>query len=146
MDWRFSSDLSAAAPSRTGLAVTFLLLLVGTVRSDGCRISTGTLGVLGSAAIEVATSTIGEDPDPDGYTAVITDEFDRVQTSSIGANDRVTFTDLEGGLSYAVELTGVSANCEIIGEDVVELFLAAEATASVSFEVECRRIAPAPGV
>lgn len=115
----------------------FSLALLTTVRTEGCRVATDSFPATGTGTIEVVTSTLGEDIDPDGYTVAITDELGRTRTRSIGTEDRVRFSTLEAALEHTVELLGVEPNCEVIGADAIAVFLEESETAVLAFDVVC---------
>jgi Tol biopolymer transport system component len=83
-------------------------------------------------ALRVVTSTSGGDADPDGYTAVVDDTI----TGSVGVNDVVTFELVSVG-TRTVELTDVSGNCVVMGENPRTVTVAFGDTVSTTFEVEC---------
>jgi hypothetical protein len=60
--------------------------------------------------LDVTTTTIGSDLDPDGYAVTV----DGGPSQAIGVNGTVTFTGLAEG-DHAVELTSVASNCTVSG-------------------------------
>jgi hypothetical protein len=117
-----------------------LLLLVTTVRTDSCRIATGSFAGEGSGSIEIETASFGEAIDADGYTVVVRDELGGTRTRSIGTDGAIRFSDLRALLEYTVELDGVGPNCEVTGEDRIRLFLDDGEAAVIAFDVVCREL------
>lgn len=117
-----------------------VLLFVTTVRTDGCRITTGTFAGEASGSIEIETATFGDAIDADGYTVVVRDELGQTRTRSIGTDDVTRFTDLRALLEYTVELDGVESNCEVTGEDRIRFFLDDGETAVIAFDVICQKL------
>jgi hypothetical protein len=82
----------------------------------------------------VTTSTTGVNPDPDGYTVVIS----RVGSSPIGADATVVIPGLAPG-EYEVTLSGLASNCQwapTVGA-VMLATVSVGATTPVSFDVTC---------
>lgn len=89
-----------------------------------------------TGAVEVVTSTTGVELDPDGYTVTVDD----VASGAIGSAARRTIAELAPG-AHRVGLGGVSANCEVQGENPRAVSVVAGETASEAFTVVC---VPAP--
>lgn len=83
------------------------------------------------ASIEVATSTSGDNPDPDGYTLTITNE-----DYSIGINDTIIVDGLDEGTQQA-ELYGIAEQCSVDGDNPRSGEVAAGDTVSTTFFVSC---------
>ncbi|MFC1575533.1 hypothetical protein ACFL5A_02660 [Gemmatimonadota bacterium] len=119
-----ASNCSVAAPNpRTvsipagGASTTFL------VSCDPIP-TTGTL--------VVATSTTGEDLDPDGYQVVV----DGSMTRPIAANGTTTFEDLLGGY-HTVQLMGIASNCAVSGTNPRTVTVPVNGSVTLSFSVVC---------
>ena len=126
---------------RTVQPIGLLVLLLGaTLRTDSCRIATGSFAGEGSGSIEIETATVGASIDADGYTVVVRDELGQTRTRSIGTDGAVRFTELRALLEYSVELDGVGPNCEVTGEDRIRLFLDDGETALIAFDVICHEL------
>lgn len=97
------------------------------------RRSTG----LRTGVIEVTTRTTGAKLDPDGFTAVLRDVLGRSRTASIGLNDVVAFTNLRENRDYQVRLADFAPNCSVTGPQPVEIFVTADETVRVTFEIIC---------
>jgi TolB protein len=85
--------------------------------------------------IQVSTTTAGADLDVDGYTVKMGGAADR----SIGLNGVTTFSDVAVG-SHQVELTGIADNCSANGSSPATAAVTKDATAQVSFDVECEAL------
>ncbi len=81
----------------------------------------------------VATSTVGENLDPDGYLVCLNGDDCR----SIGVNGQTTFVDIGAG-THAVELTDVSANCTVAPPNPRTVVVEVGATGQTTFEVSCQ--------
>lgn len=92
--------------------------------------ATGPSGGAGDARI--ATSTAGQDVDPDGYTLVVDSEESR----AIGVNDTVEASTLPPG-RFVFELDDVAPNCEVEDPNPRALRVRAGEMASTTFEVGC---------
>ncbi|MFW6193763.1 MAG: hypothetical protein ACOC83_09790 [Gemmatimonadota bacterium] len=102
------------------------LLSVAGCAGDG----TGPSGGAGDARI--ATTTAGQDVDPDGYMLVVDSEESR----AIGVNDTVEATTLPPG-RFVFELDDVAPNCQVEGSNPRTLRVRAGEMASTVFEVGC---------
>lgn len=85
-----------------------------------------------TGAIEVTTTTTGEDLDPDGYEIVV----DGGAPVAIGTNATVTIDGLDDG-SRTVELTGEAANCTIGGSNPRSVVVAPNDTTPTAFAITC---------
>jgi hypothetical protein len=117
--------LPVARPDRLAAVGLALLSLAGCAGD-----STGPAGGAGDARI--ATSTAGQDVDPDGYTLVVDSEESR----PIGVNDTVEASTLPPG-RFVFELDGVAPNCAVEGSNPRALRVRAGEMASTTFEVGC---------
>jgi Tol biopolymer transport system component len=85
----------------------------------------------GSGTLEISTTTTGVEIDPDGYTF----RTDNADAEPIGSNDSNRSPQSVG--SHAVELSGLSANCSVSGNNPQNIEVTADQTASVAFAVTC---------
>jgi hypothetical protein len=85
-----------------------------------------------SGSLEVTTQTSGDTPDADGYGV----SFDGSDRGAIGSNATITLSSLPVG-SHVVGLTGLSANCQVQGDNLRAVTIAAGATSTVTFAVSC---------
>ncbi|MDZ7720152.1 MAG: DUF5050 domain-containing protein [Balneolaceae bacterium] len=104
--------------------------------SDDFEVITQPYGIIfteeaATGSLEITTETGGTNPD-DSYEVLVND-----QTETIGANETITISDLEGA-DYSVELTGIADNCEVVnGENPRTVTITADQTTSTTFEVNC---------
>lgn len=115
-------------PTSLFIGAVLIAFMIG-----GCGGDSGN-GPPDTGAIRVTTSTMGEGPDPDGYTCRI----DGGQHShAMGINETHTFNDIATG-EHSVELTGIDGNCEASGDNPRTLsILIPGQTASTTFNVNC---------
>lgn len=107
-----------------GLAIAITLALGACGDDDG--IAPPTTGTL-----EVTVLTTGDAPDPDGYTLTVGNV-----SQDVGINGGSSFSDVpEGG--QTVELTGLAANCTVVGENPRTVTVTAGETAATTFDVTC---------
>lgn len=125
-------------PRRVHSFGLLILLFATTLRTDSCRIATGTFVGDGTGSIEVETATFGDAIDDDGYTVFVRDELGQTRTRSIGTDGAARFTDLRALLEYTVELAGLGPNCEVTGEDRIRFFLDDGENALIAFDVICQ--------
>ena len=118
------------------------LLLAATVAlypacggGDGGGLTEPTTG-----ALQVATNTSGAVPDQDGYTLSVDD----VESGAIGPAAQRTIADLESG-AHRIALSGVSANCEVQGQNPRAVSVVAGQTASETFAIVCTQPPPVTG-
>ena len=93
-----------------------------------------------TGALEVVTATTGADLDPDGYTVTVDD----VESGAIGPDARRTIAELAPG-AHRVGLSGVSANCEVQGQNPRSVSVVAGETANEAFAVVCAQAPPPTG-
>jgi hypothetical protein len=98
--------------------------------------STNCEAITDPSAIEVSTETTGDDADASGYTVTVDGDL----SEPIDPNGTVSFPALEAG-DYAVELTGVQANCSVEGDNPRTVSVAEGDTASTAFSISCQAIA-----
>jgi hypothetical protein len=94
-----------------------------------CAVVTGT--------VQVATVTTGSGTDPDGFALLL----DGLDGGTIGASATTTQAGISPGL-HTVGLTGLAANCQVLGENPREVTVPPGGMAQVEFAVTC--IAPGP--
>lgn len=87
--------------------------------------------------LDVTTVTTGSDLDPDGYTVTV----DSTTSQAMGTNATVRFTALAEG-SHTVELSGVSANCAVSGENPRTVTVLGGSVAITTFDVTCMATGP----
>ena len=85
-----------------------------------------------AGSLLVGTSTVGPDPDPNGYTVAIDGET----TQPIGVASRATVTNIPAG-DHSVRLANVAGNCSVQGNNPRPVNVAGGGTAQVSFAVTC---------
>jgi Tol biopolymer transport system component len=112
-----------------------LAALVGGCSEDGLN------GPTPTGSIQVATSTTGDDLDPDGYTCRVDGG---AHSRAIGTNDTEVISNLATG-SHTVELaeTSIADNCTVSGDNPGTVTVQANQTAEVTFNLTC---APLTGV
>ena len=93
-----------------------------------------------TGALQVVTSTTGSELDPDGYTLTLDD----VESGAIGPAAQRTIAELELG-AHRIALGGISANCEVQGQNPRTVSVVAGETASETFAVLCARAPVATG-
>src|SRR5918995_4995649 len=93
-----------------------------------------------TGAVEVTTSTVGEDRDPDGYTLTLDD----VEVQPVGTAATATLADLTPG-AHRIGLAGVSSNCAVQGDNPRTLTVVAGETAAEVIAVVCAESPPATG-
>ena len=89
-----------------------------------CQATTG--------SIEVTTTTSGPNPDPDGYAFAV----DGGSTRPIGSNATSTIDGLAVG-AHEVRLSGMTANCAILGTNPRTVPVTAGNAATVAFAIGC---------
>ncbi|HEY7613768.1 MAG TPA: hypothetical protein VH764_12285 [Gemmatimonadales bacterium] len=93
-----------------------------------------------TGALQVVTNTSGAEPDQDGYTLMV----DQVETGAIGSAAQRTIAELEAG-AHEIALTGVSANCEVQGQNPRTVSVVAGETVNETFAVVCVLPPPVTG-
>jgi hypothetical protein len=97
-----------------------------------CSASTGTIEVLATAS--------GSGSDPDGFS-VLLDGADRGPVTPGGA---AAFSQLPPG-PHIIGLSGLAANCQVVGDNPRDVTVSAGQTAQVPFAVTCTAPAPSSG-
>jgi Tol biopolymer transport system component len=97
-----------------------------------CSATTGTL--------TITSATSGPATDPDGYTVAV----DGANRGALGGNGAVTLSGLQPG-SRTVGLSSVAVNCQIQGDNLREVTIAAGASASVAYTINCAPPPPRAG-
>lgn len=108
-------------------------LTSGTVTRMTFSVSCGTVN------LEVTTATSGSALDPDDYLVVV----DGATEFPIEINGRLRLSLAQG--DHTVKLTGVAANCTVIGGEIRTVTITAGTVARVAFEVTCEGVTPGPG-
>ncbi len=111
-------------PAWTGLLALAVAACFDTLTTEETVGPTGTL--------VVTTVTTGVSLDPDGYVVTIDDS----RGEAIGINSSVTFRNVAVG-DRSIELTGVSGNCEVSGQNPRTIAVTEGGTAQTTFEVQC---------
>jgi hypothetical protein len=93
-----------------------------------------------TGALQVATNTSGAVPDQDGYTLSVDD----VESGAIGPAAQRTIADIEPG-AHRIALSGVSANCEVQGQNPRAVSVVAGETVSETFAIVCTQPPPITG-
>ena len=93
-----------------------------------------------TGALQVATNTSGAEPDQDGYTLSVDD----VESGAIGPAAQRTIADLEAG-AHRIALSGVSANCEVQGQNPRAVSVVVGETVSETFAIVCVPTTPVTG-
>ena len=93
-----------------------------------------------NGALEVTTSTSGDDQDADGYTLTI----DGGTPEPIGTNGLVTEPDLAPG-NHEVLLGDVAANCAVAGDNPRTVSVPSGATGQTTFTITCEALPPTAG-
>jgi hypothetical protein len=93
-----------------------------------------------SGTIQVATTTSGAGSDPDGYALI----FDAADRGSIGVTATTSLAGLTPG-PHSIGLTGLAANCQVVGDNPRNVMVTPGQTAQVSFEVTCAQPPPNSG-
>jgi hypothetical protein len=115
--------------TKGGTLLLALSLLAGQISCDGDS-GTGPGSLTGR--IEIATSTSGANLDPDGFTVTV----DGAQNQSIGSNGAAAFSGVAAG-DHDVELTGVSANCTVEGDNPRSVTVSGGGVTATAFEITC---------
>ncbi|MGH2709548.1 MAG: hypothetical protein ACRDJK_14825, partial [Actinomycetota bacterium] len=107
------------------------LLLVGTAAGLGCG-GGENLTEPATGTLEIASSTLGVELDPDGYTV----QVDAEPAQGIGLAGTVQRTGVAPG-AHTVGLGGVAANCAVSGDNPRTVSVVRGETITVTFEVTC---------
>ncbi len=93
-----------------------------------------------TGSVQVATLTTGSGTDPDGFALLV----DGVDGGSIGPSATTTQAGISPGL-HTVGLTGLAANCQVMGENPREVTVPSGGMAQVEFAVTCTAPGPTTG-
>ena len=85
-----------------------------------------------SGILRLSTTTVGADPDPDGYVLTVDDGA----SQPLGINATIHLDNLAGG-SHAVELSGIAQNCAVNGPNPRTAIASSEIVADDRFEILC---------
>ena len=83
-------------------------------------------------ALQITASTTGSDLDPDGYAITV----DGGARQTIAANGPLTVGSLPAG-DHVIQLSGISPNCQVQGENPRTVTVTAGASASADFAIVC---------
>ena len=112
-------------------ALRLVLLGAATVASVSCGDDLASQPTEGT--ILVATTTVGTDFDPDGYSVSVNSS----QAGVLGNLDTIYVNKLEAG-NYQVSLAGIAANCSTAaGLNPLTVEVVAADTVNAEFEVTC---------
>jgi Tol biopolymer transport system component len=93
-----------------------------------------------TGSLTITSATSGPATDPDGYTVAV----DGANRGALGGNGAVTLSGLQPG-SRTVGLSSVAVNCQIQGDNLREVTIAAGASASVAYTINCAPPPPRAG-
>jgi len=110
---------------RTRFALVALAVALSTACGEGPLVPT-------SGAIRIVLTTIGADPDADGYAVTL----DGAAPRTVGVNGTLVLRDLGTG-AHSVTLAGLAANCTAGGENPRAVTVRAGDTLQVAFAVVC---------
>lgn len=96
-----------------------------------------TTGPQPTGSVEVTTSTTGSSLDPDGYTVIVAGGTGQ----PIGVEETVTVNEVATD-ARSVELTDAADNCTVDGDNPRDVTVAADATVSTTFDVNCLDFVP----
>lgn len=88
-----------------------------------------------AGTLQISTTTLGSDPDADGYTVVIDGDADQ----PIGVAATLTIGSILPG-AHSLELSGLEGNCAVQGENPVLVTLSPAGTTEISFAVNCTAV------
>ena len=106
--------------------------LTTTVPAGGTARVVFEIGCSAPGALEVTTTTTGQDLDPDGYTVSV----DGGAEVAVALDGQATIADLLAG-GHSVRLSGLAPNCAVAGPNPIPLAITAGGTQSVRFDVLC---------
>lgn len=107
---------------------SFILLAAAT----GLSCTDSSLDVPTTGTLEVTTSTIGSDPDPDGYTV----QVDGGTEQAIAPAGVYSSPDLASG-NHTIQLGGIATNCAVAGKGARTVDISAGEKTTVAFEITC---------
>jgi hypothetical protein len=93
-----------------------------------------------TGTLKLTTSTTGVSPDLDGYTA----SLDGATGQPIDGNGSITIPDLAPG-AHNIGVSGISANCQVEGNNPRSLQITAGQTSTAAFSVRCTAPPPSTG-
>jgi Tol biopolymer transport system component len=111
-------------------AILALLVASAALWAPGCGGDDITSPTTGS--LTITTSTSGPDPDADGY-AVRIDDGSEISIISSGTLQR---DNVESG-NHIVQLSGMAANCTVLGDNPRSVSVSTGQTVTVTFELTC---------
>lgn len=92
------------------------------------------ISVSSDGRIEVAVTTSGIDVDVDGFSVSV----DGGTAQFVAPGGRVTLSGLQPG-GHSVLLSGLAANCQVVGTNPRAVQVGSDGTVDVAFEVSCTR-------
>ena len=107
------------------------LLAAFVLGAAGCD-SSDNLTAPGLGTLEVTSTTVGAESDPDGYMVQIDSEAAQL----LGLTETVRKTGITPG-DHSIQLSGIAPNCTVAGNNPRTVSIAAGQTATVTFEVTC---------
>jgi hypothetical protein len=96
----------------------------------------------GAGTIQVAITTSGADPDPDGYVVTLDGGGSGIP---IPASGSATFPNVPVG-SHSVALSGLASNCTVTGGTTASTTVSSGTISQVSFTVACTAAPPTVGL
>jgi hypothetical protein len=93
-----------------------------------------------SGTLQITTTTTGPSPDADGYTILL----DGSDQGALGTGSQVTLSGIAPG-DHLVGLSGVSANCNVEGDNPRVVTVSAGGSSSAAYTVTCSAPPPNPG-
>jgi hypothetical protein len=93
-----------------------------------------------SGALQITSTTTGPSPDADGYTILL----DGSDQGALGTNSQVTLSGIAPG-DHLVGLSGVSANCDVEGDNPRVVTVSVGGSGSIAYAVTCSAPPPNPG-
>lgn len=103
----------------------------------GCSEKTPDLMGPNRGSVQVTTVTTGQDLDPNGYSLSV----DGGAGLGMGVNGTVTVSGLQAG-EHELELTGVAANCTVLGSNPRTVTVTSAGSARTTFQVSCTAARP----
>ena len=85
-----------------------------------------------SGDLDVAAATSGTNPDTDGYRVSINEDL----SQTVAPNGHTVFLGLLAG-TYRVQLSEVSTNCTVAGDNPRDVTVYAGTTSNAAFVVQC---------
>ncbi len=93
-----------------------------------------------SGNIAVVTATTGTGSDPDGFSLLV----DGTDRGPIGVSSSMSLAGLPPG-AHTLGLTGLAANCQVVGDNPRTVSIVAGQTVEVDFSISCAAPGPTTG-